>query len=227
MKPRLPAHWQTIPAFPTASLILLFRFSHLMMISVGLKVTQPLTNFELSNRMVYFPPNMSVFSFHHLLTFPTLSTKYTFIEMSQYSLDVTGDLVWCRQGSTIGQMGLMMATDDVGCTAKSITTCNNLSWSSVSLCQGEEEPREVYHDRAASYIESSLCLGHMAHSLRSSCSRHLPGSTMFLCCSQSFSLWCPLCWQLETSLSLDCHFHVTLESRRKARIPRVQRSVID
>ena len=157
MKPRLPAHWQTIPAFPTASLILLFRFSHLMMISVGLKVTQPLTNFELSNRMVYFPPNMSVFSFHHLLTFPTLSTKYTFIEMSQYSLDVTGDLVWCRQGSTIGQMGLMMATDDVGCTAKSITTCNNLSWSSVSLYWGEENPRETLHRVQVAPLIKSLC----------------------------------------------------------------------
>ena len=68
----------------------------------------------------------------------------------------------------------MMATGDVGCTAKSITTCNNLSWSSVSLCQGEEEPRGDYHDRAAFFIESSSCLGHMAHSLRSSGSRHLP-----------------------------------------------------
>jgi hypothetical protein len=71
----------------------------------------------------------------------------------------------------------MMATDDVGCTAKSITTCINFPWSSVSLCQGEEEPREVYHDQAASFIESSSCLGHMAHSHRSSGSRHLPGSS--------------------------------------------------
>ena len=104
----------------------------------------------------------------------------------------------------------MMTTDDVGCTAKSITTCNNLSWSSVSLCQGEEEPRGDYHDRAASFIESSSCLGHMAHSLRSSGSRHLPGSTTYLCRSQSSCLWCPLCWQSGTSLSLDCRVHVTV-----------------
>jgi hypothetical protein len=83
----------------------------------------------------------------------------------------------------------------------------------VSLCQGQEQPREVYHDWAASFIETSSCLGHMAHSLRSSGSRHLLGSTTYLRRSQSSCLWCPLCWQSGTSLSLDYRVHVTFFER--------------
>jgi len=52
----------------------------------------------------------------------------------------------------------MMATDDVGCTAKSITTCNNLSWSSVSLCWGEENLREILHRVQVATPIKSLCL---------------------------------------------------------------------
>jgi len=51
-----------------------------------------------------------------------------------------------------------MATDDVGCTAKSIATCNNLSWFSVSLCWGEESPREILRRAQVATLIKSLCL---------------------------------------------------------------------
>jgi len=50
-----------------------------------------------------------------------------------------------------------MATDDVGCTAKLITMCNNLSWSSVSLCWGKENPREILHRVQVAPLIKSLC----------------------------------------------------------------------
>lgn len=37
------------------------------------------------------------------------------------STTVTGDLVWCMQGLTIGQMGCKIAIDDVGCDNHSVT----------------------------------------------------------------------------------------------------------
>jgi hypothetical protein len=70
---------------------------------------------------------------------------------------VMGNFIWRRQGSTMGQMGYMMATDDVGCTAKSITTCNNLSWSLVSLSWGEKNPSEILHRAQVAPFINSLC----------------------------------------------------------------------
>jgi hypothetical protein len=45
--------------------------------------------------------------------------------------------------------------------------------------------------------------------IRSCGSKYLPWSTTYLCCTQSFSLWCPLCWQSVIPLSLDCLVRVT------------------
>jgi len=104
----------------------------------------------------------------------------------------------------------MMATDDVGCTAKSITTCNNLSWSSVSLCWGEESPREILHCVQVPSLTRSLCpceylavsynpqgffaawQGYLTHSCHPS---YFPGSTnqICLCPFQLLCHWCSIC----------------------------------
>ena len=122
---------------------------------------------------------------------------------------VTGDLVWCRQRSTMGQMGEMIATDNVGCTTKLIDACNNLGpkcscvrerknqeksfivsgqlplWNhlalvSASAFQAFQKPRPP--PSATWFIQLCELI-------------YILGSTMYLCRPQSFYLLCRLCWQ--------------------------------